>query len=100
MAILRSVGARPAHVFALLIAESMALTISGIAVGLGIFYAALVIAQPMVSASYGLYLAIAPPTARELLFLALVVVAGALSGAVPAWRAYARSLADGMTART
>ena len=100
MAILRSVGARPAHVFGLLVAEAMALTIAGIAVGLGVFYAALAIAQPLVSTSYGLYLPVAPPTARELLFLALVVVAGAVSGAIPAWRAYAHSLADGMTART
>ena len=100
MAILRSVGARPAHVFGLLVAEAVALTVAGIAVGLGIFYAALAIAQPTVSTSYGLYLPISPPTARELLFLALVVVAGAVSGAIPAWRAYAHSLADGMTART
>ena len=100
MAILRSVGARPAHVFGLLIAEASALTIAGIAVGLGIFYAALAAAQPMVSASYGLHLPVAPPTARELLFLAAVLVAGAVSGAVPGWRAYAQSLADGMTART
>ena len=100
MAILRSVGARPAHVFGLLVAEAMALTIAGIALGLGFFYAALAITQPVVSTSYGLYLPVAPPTARELLFLALVVVAGAVSGAIPAWRAYAHSLADGMTART
>ena len=100
MAILRSVGARPAHVFGLLVAEATALTIAGIAVGLGVFYATLAIARPAVSSAYGLYLAIAPPSERELLFLALVIAAGALSGAVPAWRAYAQSVADGMTART
>ena len=100
MAILRSAGARPAHVFGLLVAEATALTIAGIAVGLGTFYAVLAIAQPMVSAPYGLHLPVAPPTPREFLFLALAVVAGALSGAIPAWRAYAQSLADGMTART
>ena len=100
MAILRSVGARPAHVFGLLVAEACGLTIAGIALGLGIFYAALALAQPTLSASYGLYLPVAPPTAREAWFLALVLVAGALSGAIPGWRAYARSLADGMTARS
>ena len=100
MAILRSVGARPAHVFGLLVAEAAALTVAGIAVGIGIFYATLAIAQPLVSASYGLYLPLAPPSAREFLFVALVVFAGTLSGAVPAWRAYTQSLADGMTART
>ncbi|MDE0059179.1 MAG: ABC transporter permease [Defluviicoccus sp.] len=99
MAILRSVGARPAHVFGLLVAEAAALTIAGIAVGLGVFYATLAAARPAVSSAYGLYLAIAPPSERELLFLALVIAAGALSGAVPAWRAYAQSVADGMTAR-
>ena len=100
MAILRSVGARPGHVFGLLVAEATALTVLGIAVGLGVFYAALALARPVVSSAYGLYLAAAPPSERELLFLALVVVAGALSGTVPAWRAYAQSVADGMTART
>ena len=76
------------------------MTVAGIAVGIGIFYATLAIAQPLVSASYGLYLPLAPPSAREFLFVALVVFAGTLSGAVPAWRAYTQSLADGMTART
>ena len=100
MAILRSVGARPAHVFGLLVAEATALTVVGIAVGLGVFYATLAVARPAVSSAYGLYLAVSPPSERELLFLALVVAAGTLSGAVPAWRAYAQSVADGMTART
>ena len=100
MAILRSVGARPVHIFGLLVAEAAVLTAAGIAVGLGLLYLALAIFQPVVNAAYGLHLAIAAPGARELAMLGLVAAAGTVAGAVPAWRAYARSLADGMTART
>ena len=100
MAILRSVGARPTHIFGLLVAEAAVLTAAGIAVGLGLLYLALAIFQPVVNAAYGLHLSIAAPGVREIAMLGLVAAAGTLAGAVPAWRAYARSLADGMTART
>lgn len=99
MAILRSVGARPSHIFGLLTAEALILTGAGAALGLGFLYAALLVARPVVEARYGLNLSIRPPTVGDLQLLGLVLMAGLLAGLVPAYQAYRRSLADGMTVR-
>ena len=99
MAILRSVGARPAHLFGLLVAEAALLTLAGCLLGLALLYLGLVIAAPMVEAHYGLYLAIRAPTSWELTLLGVVMAAGVTAGAIPAWRASRQSLADGMIVR-
>ncbi|MEQ9122570.1 MAG: FtsX-like permease family protein, partial [Alphaproteobacteria bacterium] len=99
MALLRAVGAGPRHIFLLLVAEATALTVAGAALGVGLVYAGLLIARPIVDERYGLWLSIAPPTARDVLLLGIVVVAGLVAGAVPALRACRQSLADGMIAR-
>ena len=52
MAILRSVGARPMHVFALIMGEAAALTLAGIGVGLGLLYGLLAVARPIIEARY------------------------------------------------
>ncbi|MEM7057541.1 MAG: ABC transporter permease [Pseudomonadota bacterium] len=99
MAILRSVGARPGHIFGLLVAEAMALTVAGAVLGLGLLYGALAVAQPIIDQEFGLYLAITPPTPRDMLLLGLVIAAGFIAGAIPAWKASRQSLADGMIVR-
>ncbi|MEM6661662.1 MAG: ABC transporter permease [Pseudomonadota bacterium] len=99
MAILRSVGARPRHIFALLVAEAAALTCTGALLGLGLLYLALLIAQPIVGAEFGLHLNIGPPTGRDLGLLGAVIGAGLLAGIVPAWRAARQALTDGMVVR-
>jgi putative ABC transport system permease protein len=99
MAILRSVGARPRTVLGLLVAEAGVLVGAGIAVGFVILYAALLLLQPYVDASYGLHLPIERPKAAELATLGAIAVAGCLAGLLPALRAYRLSLADGMTVR-
>lgn len=96
MAILRSVGARPGHIFSLLALEAVMLSALGAVTGIGILYLAMTVAQPIVNDSYGLYLAIAPPTMRDALYFGLVILAGFAAGLLPALRAYRRSLADGM----
>jgi putative ABC transport system permease protein len=100
MAILRSVGARPVTILGLLATEAGLLTLAGVLVGVGLLYAALGLLQPYVDRTYGLQLSIDPPTQREWLTLASIVVAGFLAGLLPAMRAYRLSLADGMTVRT
>lgn len=100
MAVLRSVGARPHHLFALLVAEATFLSAVGAGLGLALLYVVLAAVRPIVDLHYGLYLEIAPPSLRELAILGTVILAGALAGIVPAIRAYRRSLADGMTVRT
>ena len=99
MAILRSVGARPRTVLGLLVAEAGVLVGTGIVLGFVLLYAALLLLQPYVDASYGLHLPIEPPKAGELATLGVIAVAGCLAGLLPALRAYRLSLADGMTVR-
>ena len=100
MAILRAVGARPRTIFGLLVSEAGLLTLAGVAVGIGLFYAALAILRPIADARYGLHLPLGAPSGTEWITLAVIVGAGCLVGALPAWRAYRRSLADGMSIRT
>ena len=99
MAILRSVGARPRTVLGLLVAEAGVLVGAGIVLGFVILYAAVLLLQPYVDASYGLHLPIERPKAAELATLGAIAVAGCLAGLLPALRAYRLSLADGMTVR-
>ena len=58
MAILRSVGARPLHVFSLIVGEAGFVTLVGIAVGVSALYVLLVVAQPLIASRFGLYIGI------------------------------------------
>jgi putative ABC transport system permease protein len=100
MAILRSVGARPRTILGLLMAEAGVLTLAGVAVGVVLLYAALVLLRPYVDVTYGLHLPIEPPAPPEVTTLVLIALAGCLAGLLPALRAYRLSLADGMMIRT
>ncbi|MFO1321493.1 MAG: ABC transporter permease [Burkholderiales bacterium] len=99
MAILRSVGARPAHVFALLLGEAVVLTLTGVALGGLMLHAGLALAQPWVAEHWGFVIRAGAPSVRELALAGLVACAGLLVGLVPAYRLYRTSLADGMTVR-
>jgi putative ABC transport system permease protein len=100
MAILRSVGAGPRTILGLLLSEAAALTLAGIVIGPALLYLALALLRPYIDATWGLHLAIDPPNVMELSMLGAIFVAGILAGLLPALRAYAMSLADGMTVRT
>jgi putative ABC transport system permease protein len=99
MAILRSVGARPAHVFSLILGEALCLTLLGILVGLVLLYGALVIAQPMIVSGLGIFVAVGILSGHEMMLLSVVFVAGFLIGLIPSYRAYRLSLADGLSIR-
>lgn len=99
MAILRSVGARPWHIFGLLVAEAFALALAGVALGVGLLYAGIVASQGYVQANYGIFLPLALPSAYEWSLLGGILLAALLIGCVPAWRAYRQSLADGLSIR-
>ncbi len=99
MAILRSVGARPVHIFGLIIGEAGVLTLLGTSLGLGLLYLLLLFTQPIAESHFGLFFAIGFPTLVEFAILGAVLLAGLLAGAIPALRAYRNSLSDGMSVR-
>ena len=99
MAILRSVGAKPLHIFGLLMTEAGILALLGVVCGVALLYALLLIAQPFIESTFGLFIAIEMLSARDVAVLGIIIGAGFLVGAIPAARAYRYSLADGMTIR-
>lgn len=99
MAVLRSVGARPIHVFSLILGEAAFLTLSGIVLGLIALYVALLAGQPWLESRLGLLIGVGWPSAHEFALMILVGTAGVLIGLIPAYRIYRYSLADGMTIR-
>jgi putative ABC transport system permease protein len=99
MAILRSVGARPLHVFALIVGESAVLTVAGVIAGVGLLYAFLLTSQPLILSKFGLFIAIGGLSSYDLILMAVVCLAGILIGMIPGYRIYRYSLADGMTIR-
>ena len=99
MAVLRSVGARPLHVFALFMSEAGVLALLGAAAGVALLYAALLIGQPIVAREFGLHVPIAMPATADWWIMGAVVAAGFAAGGVPAFRAYRLSLADGLSMR-
>ncbi len=99
MAILRAVGAKPRHVFLLMMSESVILALLGALVGVIFLYALMAVAAPFAMTNYGIEIAMTALTAYEWKLLGMVVLAGLVIGGVPALRAYRNSLVDGMTIR-
>jgi putative ABC transport system permease protein len=99
MAVLRAVGARPWHVFALILGEAAFLTLTGIALGIAGLYLGLGVGRPWLEERLGLFIALNWPSAVEFGFTILVAASGILIGLIPAYRIYRLSLSDGMTIR-
>ena len=99
MAVLRSVGARPVDIFALVMGEAALLTLLGIALGLAVVSIGLRISEPWLQSHLGLVVTLAWPSAYEWGLMAIMAAAGACIGLIPAFRIYRYSLADGMMIR-
>jgi len=99
MAILRAMGARPRVIVGLLMLESVLMAAMGSVLGFALVYGLLILCQPLLDATFGLWLPIDAPSWRELLVLMSVIGTGAIVSALPAIRAYRMSLADGMIVR-
>lgn len=99
LALLRAIGASPRHLLGLVMLEASFLTASGIVLGLGTLWSVLLVAGDKLQQLLGVYLTLAWPVSLGWIALA-VFVAGILAGAVPAWRAWRYTLADGLTPKT
>jgi len=100
LAILRSVGAHPRDILALLTLEGLGLTLAGAGLGFLLLTTLSLGLGPLMEAHFGLRLAATAPTSAELQLLAGVVGVGLVASLLPGWRAYRMSLADGLTPRT
>jgi putative ABC transport system permease protein len=99
MAILRSLGAGPRRIAALLVFESGLLALVGAIAGVALVYTLLFLGGGIAERHFGLFIPITAPERLEWIYLGGVVVAGVLVGLVPAWRAYRNTLQDGLTIR-
>ncbi|WP_432455431.1 MULTISPECIES: ABC transporter permease [unclassified Agarivorans] len=97
MAILRSVGAKPRHIFTLLLIEALLLSVLGSLLGLVSMYGLLALAKPILLNQFGFYMVLSWPTLQQAYLLLLVMGVGFIAGLLPAWRAYRYSLSDGMS---
>jgi putative ABC transport system permease protein len=99
MAILRACGAKPFHIFSLLVIESTALAGAGAILGFLLMQIVLLLAIPLLETRFGLFLNFSFPSSIEVAILIAVIALGALVGLVPAWRVYRNSLSDGLAVR-
>jgi putative ABC transport system permease protein len=99
MAVLRSVGARPVHVFSLIVGEAALVTIMGLGLGTALLFGLLAATQPVITTRLGIFIPVNGPAAAEWLLMGAVCLAGILVGLLPGYRIYRMSLADGMTVR-
>lgn len=99
MAILRSVGAQPRHLFGLLLAEALALTLAGCLGGLALLYGAIALGRPWLLAEYGLALPLDWPSLYDGQLLGGILLAALVLGCIPAWRGCRQALTDGLSVR-
>jgi putative ABC transport system permease protein len=97
LAILRSLGARPLDLASLLVLEGFIICAIGAILGALAVLSSVALLGPKLLDIYGLALTLSPPTARELIIFAAIIIAGAIASLIPALRAYRLSLSDGLS---
>jgi putative ABC transport system permease protein len=99
IAILRAVGVHARQIFTLFLLESTLIAAAGTAFGIGAVYTLLFVMRGTIENNFGLPIALVGLSTRVELYAVATVVAGALLGTIPAFRAYRNSLVDGLNAR-
>jgi len=99
MAILRAMGARPGHVFALILGEAIFITLTGIVLGIMLVFSMIAFGQGWIASEFGLYIGLKLFSLNQVYVILLVALFGCLIGLIPGIRMYRYSLIDGMTIR-
>ncbi|MEM5515458.1 FtsX-like permease family protein [Henriciella sp. AS95] len=99
MSILRATGARPGHIFFLMVAEAALLGFIGAVFGVVVVQLGLLMLGPVLSSSYGVQLQGLGLAMIDLWTILAVTGAATLIGVIPAVTALRRSLADGLTVK-
>jgi putative ABC transport system permease protein len=100
MAILRSVGARPRHIFRLIVQEAIGVTLGGILIGATLVQLLIIMFSPAISSRFGIFMKPGWFSLTELAMMGIILLGGMLMGILPAYRSYRNSLADGLTIKT
>jgi putative ABC transport system permease protein len=95
IAVLRALGARPAHVFGLILLEALILCLLGGALGLLLGHGGVAAAAPTLLESYGVNVRVGA-SAYDLQVFGALVVLGLLAGLLPAWRGLTTPVADNL----
>lgn len=99
MSILRATGARPHHVFLLLVFEAGLVGFLGAVLGIVLVHGLIGVLAPILQSQYGVSFGLGLPGRVDAAVLAAVTSASLLIGAIPALTAMRRSLADGLSVR-
>jgi putative ABC transport system permease protein len=99
LAVLRSVGARPADIFFLLSIEGFFVMLTGVLLGVVLLTASFFIFGPFLETRFGVAFRVTLPTIAEFQSLLWIVGAGFAVSLLPGFRAYRVSLSDGLSPR-
>jgi putative ABC transport system permease protein len=99
MSILRATGARPHHIFSLLLLEAGTIGACGAALGIGLVHGLLLFAQPVLASRFGVVIGAAGVDQVDGITFLAVTFAALLMALGPAMIALRRSLADGLSIR-
>ncbi len=99
MSILRSIGAGPAQITALLVFESTFLTFVGVMCGLLLELSAFFILSGWLESQFGFYIVGSAVTSIEVIYLGSILFFGMIIGFIPAYRASRLALKDGLSVR-
>lgn len=97
IAIYRAMGASPAVVAALLVAEAGMLAGAGALIGAGVANFLLISAEGFIEIHSGATLGDVGPSSLDLILILVMTAAGSMVGVAPAMMAYFRSLSDGLS---
>ena len=100
IAILRSVGARPADIFGLLMTESLVLVVAGIVWGVILLYLSTFLFAPLLQQHWGIVIKAGLLSIKEWYMIFCIIGLATAIGIVPGYRAYRYSLNDGLSMRT
>jgi len=99
MAILRAVGAYPWQIFLLFLLEAFLIAVLGCLLGCLMVFIGVLLAQPWVTAEYGLHLRTWLPGWDDAKLIVLITIAAVIFSTLPALIAYRRTLQDGLTVK-
>jgi putative ABC transport system permease protein len=99
MAILRSVGAQPRHVFSLMVAEAGLLSLVGIVGGVLLMYLLMIVGTPILEQKFGIVITPGVLSLEDAGVLGAILACALLMGLLPAARAYRNTLSDGLQIR-